>query len=355
MLFELQNLRLREQELQQEFQREKLKKEETVQILEQKKIDKLSELNVSREKILHNKNLQELKVKMSQLTNYEIDLAERIEDLDDSLKEDKKELERLNTQLDVKKMYELNEGSKMNFDNLIQMETENLTRAKNKLQEIKKSKFDSYDLIEKELKLAEQKIIDQFEQNNENVVAINSELALMTEKESQLRCFLTNCLYENDEEKCLVENELTDLVEQKEQLDEKLNEIRSNFEIDLKKQMEQEYLGLEELKKQDLEEIRQDEEQINLLYESSTKYLMDLISNLNQSIVYKSTEIKSLQLEADGHNKKMNQLLAEVRFVLIFFKMIFKFKKDKQNKIINFLVFKFDKNRKIDYINIKFR
>lgn len=317
MLFELQNLRLREQELEQEFQREKLKKEESIQQLEQKKIEKLSELNVSREKILHNKKLQELKVKMSQLTNYEIDLVERIDELDESLNEDKQQLEKLNTQLDIKKMYELNEESKMKFDELILMETENLTRSKKKLEEIKKSKFDSYGLIEKELKIAEQKIIDEFEQNNENIVAIKSELVLIAEKESQLRCFLTNCLYENDEEKCLVENELTDLIEQKEQLDEKLNEIRSHFQIDLKKQMEQEYLGLDELKRQDIEEIRQDEEQINLLYESSTKYLMDLISDLNQSILYKSTEIKSLQLEADSHNKKMNRLLAEVSFILI--------------------------------------
>lgn len=312
LLFELQNLRLREQELQQEFKREKSKKEEMIEKLEQKRESKLTELNISREKILHNKQLQELKIKMSQLTNSEIDLSEKIQELEESLKEDRNELERLNTQLDIKKMYELNSGSMMKFDELIRMETENLKRARNELEKVRKSKFDSYELIEKELKLAEQKLMDDFDQNNDVMKALNAELANIGEKEDQLRSFLTNCLYENDEEKCLVENELTDLIEQKDQYEEKLSELRSNFKIDLEKQMEKEYTGLEELKKQDLEELKQDEERINLLYETSTKYIIDLINNLNQTVVYKSTEIKSLQLEIDSQNKKMNQLLAEV-------------------------------------------
>lgn len=312
LLFELQNLRLREQELQQEFKREKSKKEEMIEKLEQKRESKLTELNISREKILHNKQLQELKIKMSQLTNSEIDLSEKIQELEESLNEDRNELERLNTQLDIKKMYELNSGSMMKFDELIRMETENLKRARNELEKVRKSKFESYELIEKELKLAEQKLMDDFDQNNDVMKALNAELANIGEKEDQLRSFLTNCLYENDEEKCLVENELTDLIEQKDQYEEKLSELRSNFKIDLEKQMEKEYTGLEELKKQDLEELKQDEERINLLYETSTKYIIDLINNLNQTVVYKSTEIKSLQLEIDSQNKKMNQLLAEV-------------------------------------------
>ncbi|RNA18436.1 hypothetical protein BpHYR1_001131, partial [Brachionus plicatilis] len=315
LLFELQNLRLREQELQQEFRREKTKKEEMIEKLEQKRDNKLSELNISREKILNNKQLQELKVKMSQLSNCEIDLAEKIQELEESLKDDRNQLDRLNTQLDIKKMYELNDGSKIKFDELIQMESENLKRAKNELEKVKKSKFDSYELIEKELKIAEQKLIDEFEQNNESMRAINAELANIAEKEDQLRSFLINCLYENDEEKCLVENELTDLEEVKEQFEDKLNELRSNFKKDFEEQMQQEYNGLDELKKHDIEEINHDEERINLLYESSTKYLMDLINNLNQQISVKSNEMKSLQAQSDSQNKKMNQLLAEVCFV----------------------------------------
>ena len=179
---------------------------------------------------------------------------------------------------------------------------------------MKKSKAESYTIIESEFKKAKEQMIQNFE-NDQNVCVIKIELADLVDKETNLKKFLQNCMYENDEEKCLVENELSEIVELKEQLEQKLDQFRTSNLVLIEKQMEQEYSGLDELKKQDLEEIKQDEERINLLYESSTKFLIDSIQNLNQQIIYKNTELKSLELDANTQSKKMNQLLAEVVFL----------------------------------------
>ncbi|CAF0917996.1 unnamed protein product, partial [Brachionus calyciflorus] len=310
-LFELQNLRLKEQELDQELKRQKSELEKSIEKLNDKREFKLSELNKSREKILQNKQLIDLKLKMSQMTNYEIDLEERINELKEAVNEDKTELEKLNTQLSIKKMYSFEDNQNIKMEDLIQMELNSLNRARNELEKVRKTKFESYILIENEFKKAKEQMLQEFE-NEPTLLAFKIELENLISKEDDLKKFLQNCLYENDEEKCLIENELSELVELKEQMEHKMDELRNDNSKRIEKIMEQEYQGLEELKKHDLEEIKHDEERINLLYESSTKYLIDSIQNLNQSIIYKKTELKNLQLDAQTQNKKMNQLLAEL-------------------------------------------
>lgn len=77
----------------------------------------------------------------------------------------------------------------------------------------------NYSHIEAEFEKARSQILSEIENNNPEFVKIKLDIAQMIQKELDLKNFLKNCLYENDEEKCLVENELADLMEEREDLE----------------------------------------------------------------------------------------------------------------------------------------
>ncbi len=75
-------------------------------------------------------------------------------------------------------------------------------------------------------------------------------------------------MYENDEEKCLVENELAELAEIREILENgRLKELRESHKQTVDENMIREYRGLDELKEQDTLELNEDSERIQTLRE----------------------------------------------------------------------------------------
>ena len=132
-------------------------------------------------------------------------------------------------------------------------------------------------------------------------------------KENDLKELLGNCLYENEEEKYLIESELADLIKAREIIENvKLKELRSKHDDLVNKKMEIEHKGLADLKAQDKLEIKQDEERIEMLSESSIKRILYAIKEAEDSISEKNNELKNLYEIAEVNQIKMNMLLTRV-------------------------------------------
>jgi hypothetical protein len=69
LIFELQNLRLKQVDLENEMKKNRIDLEKEIEKLSEKRDLKLSELNKERELILKNKQLVDLKLKMSHLND----------------------------------------------------------------------------------------------------------------------------------------------------------------------------------------------------------------------------------------------------------------------------------------------
>lgn len=130
--------------------------------------------------------------------------------------------------------------------------------------------------------------------------------------ESKLKQFLVDCLYENDEEKCLVENELTDIIEEREKLEDLLEELKRNNLMIVEQSMLEEYKGLEALKEQDNSEIKQDDERLQILIESSAKNMLTLIQQKRNEINTDQSQLKILNNELTANSKTLNSLLNEL-------------------------------------------
>ena len=208
---------------------------------------------------------------------------------------------------------------------------------------MKEQKQKSYEIIENELEEARTQMLDEYELKNADLIRIKQEINEILDKETKLKEFLSQCLYENDEEKCLVENELTELVETRESLEERCEEMRNLRKKYVDEQMKVEYKGLDEIKKQDLEEIKQDEERIVLLEESSIKSLQNSIKNYKNSVSDKQNSLKNFENIAELQTKKMNKLLAELE--VLESKRLFEESKifSKELQVANEIKLEFDK------------
>ena len=309
LIFELQNLRLKQVDLENEMKKNRIDLEKEIEKLSEKRDLKLSELNKERELILKNKQLVDLKLKMSHLNDQEIESDRKISSTKRRLDEEKQEVDRLKNILIDKKNYD----SGASLDELKEAENEMILHARNQLELVKKEKENNYLIIETEFEKAKQQMINDFETNNQDYLKFKQELNEICDKELNLKKFLEDGLYENDEEKCLVENELTELLETKENVEEKLDEMRmKNMQL-IEQQMSMEYKGLNDLKAQDLEEIKQDEERINFLYESSIENIENMMKAKHLESINTQNELKKLECNHQMQMKKMNELLAEVR------------------------------------------
>ncbi len=309
LIFELQNLRLKQVDLENEMKKNRADLEQNIEKLSEKRDQKLSELNKERELILKNKQLVDLKLKMSHLNDLEIESDRKISSVKRRLDDEKQEVDRLRNILTDKKTYD----SGASLDELKEAENEMIANARNQLESVKREKENNYLIIETEFKKAKQQMINHFEINNQDFLLNKKELDEICDKELNLKKFLEDGLYENDEEKCLVENELTELLEAKECVEDKLDDLRAkNMQI-VEQQMSLEYKGLNDLKAQDLEEIKQDEERINLLYESSIENIENMMKAKHLESINTQNELKKLESNHQMQMKKMNELLAEVR------------------------------------------
>ena len=310
-MFELQNLRLKEHKLEMDMKNSQSEFEKSVEKLNEKRAKKVSDLNRLRNQLHTDKNMIELKARMSQLNMVELDLDNQIKECETLIDEDMDVINSLNTELRIKKMYSLSDNQTL--EEIVEAETQTIERAIRELEEVKMSKQQSYVLINSEFEKARVQLIAEMEAASAEFVQLKLEIAQSMQKELELKSFLNNCLYENDEEKCLVENELTELIETREALEEgRLEELRQLHQRLIDDHMKKEYQALDELKQQDQAEIDQDEDRIQVLRESTIKNVQDSIKFNEHNMKNRQIELRNLQEMAVIHNKKMGFLMNQV-------------------------------------------
>ena len=316
-IFELQNLKFKEQELDMDLKRSRKEIEKLIEISNEKRSRKLEEVNEAREEILKNKSMSDLKTKISKLSRDEMELEEKIDSLQSTLNQDFQVLETFNKELEKKKFY--CENDRQTLEEASEAESETMTRARAQLDQIIRQKNQEYATIENEFEVARKQMADQFVLNNKDFINTNTEMQKLNEQESKLREFLEKCLYENDEEKSLVENELADINMNKENLQSKINQLNQANLNEINEKMTNEYKSLNDLKRLDLEELNQDEERIALLEENSIKYFLGKVTAHKNAINEKRNSLKQLENENKTQNKKMNELLNEVNLRNFFY------------------------------------
>ena len=93
-------------------------------------------------------------------------------------------------------------------------------------------------MSEVEFEKARGLLVAEAEQNDGEFVKLNLEVAQSSHKELELKDFLKNCLFENDEEKCLIENELAEMVEVRERVEQgRLRELRAKHEHEVNERL----------------------------------------------------------------------------------------------------------------------
>jgi len=281
--------------------------------LSEKRERKLSEVNAEREKILSNQEMLELKSKMSDLNEREMELNTEIQEGNTSIAELMSQLDELNRELNTKKMYSIDEHQ--SFDQVIGAENETIERARQQLERNKQLKEENYALIHKELETVKENMVKECLEGDSTISQIKSELRELGENESKLRTFLNECLYENDEEKCLVENELGDLIEQREHMENQVWKLTNEYLNAIELKMQSEYEAFEQLKRQEAEEIRQEEERIDLLVNSSVAHLKELIEKKREQIQDEQRVVRTLKNKAEASAKQLNEFLAELEIL----------------------------------------
>jgi hypothetical protein len=309
-IFELQNLKYKEQELDMDLKRNKSELENLIELSNNKRTQKLAELNQVRENILKNKPMSDLKMEISKLTREEMDLEVEMKDMQVFLNQDMQVLDNVNREVSKKKFY--CENDHQTLEEASEAENETITRARAQLVEIIKQKNQEYAIIENEFEKARLQMFEQFASNNKEFINSNSELQIINEQEIKLREILEKCLYDNDEEKRLVENELADISLNKERVQNIIEKLKQTNSNEINEKMASEYKSLNDLKRLDLEELKQDEERIVLLEENSIQYLLNKIDTHENSLKEKEANLKQLETKNKLQSKKMNELLNEV-------------------------------------------
>ncbi len=309
-IFELQNLKYKEQELDMDLKRNKSELGNLIELSNAKRTQKLAELNQVRENILKNKPMSDLKMEISKVTREEMDLEVEMKEMQVSLNQDMQVLDNFNKELSKKKFY--CENDHQTLEEASEAENQTITRARAQLAEIIVQKNQEYVIVENEFEKARLQMLEQFALNNKEFINSNSELQKINEQEIKLREILEKCLYDNDEEKRLVENELADISLNKERVQSIIDKLKQANSNEINEKMASEYKSLNDLKRLDLEELKQDEERIVLLEENSIRYLLSKIDTHEKTLKEKETNLKQLETKNKLQSKKMNELLNEV-------------------------------------------
>lgn len=308
-IFELQNLKLKEENLEEDLKKNHNNIERNLEKLHEKRDNKIVNFNRLREKLHKDQSIIELKMEMSQINTAELEIKGQINDCENLMELNLDELNSLNTELRIKKIYSLNGGEKL--EDLVESEEAMIKKANDELNNIKRSKQENYNLIEIEFEKARLLMISESEQNDPELVELKLMTAQSSKKEFDLKKFLEDCLYVTEEEKCLIENELTELCEQRENLENgKVKFLKEKCKKMVDEKIEVEYKGLEDLKKHDLAEIKEDECRIELLYESTIKRIQESIKSTEESVFTNNIELKGLHEIAEMNRIKMNSLLS---------------------------------------------
>ena len=279
-----------------------------------KRTQKLASINENREEILRNKAMSDLKAEISQLTRDEMNLETKMSEIQLALNKHMHILDSYKKELDTRKFYCNNDNQTL--EEAIEAENEMIERARAQLDRVKQQKNDEYNLIEKEFELVYKQSVAQFESNNAECIRCNLEIHTIADQESKLKEILEKGLYENEEEKCLVEKELAEIGASLENLHKVKFNLKQVHLNELNEKMANEYKSLNDMKRLDLEELKQDEDRIQLLEENSIKLLLDKMRSCEKTMHADETQLKQLETENKCYSKKMNQLLNEVNFLI---------------------------------------
>ena len=102
-------------------------------------------------------------------------------------------------------------------------------------------------------------------------------------------------MYENNEEKYLIDKELKNLIVERNKIDQEIDKLKLK-ENGIEESIQNEYEGLKELKERDLEELNEEEERLKNLCDNSLVNLEKLFET--KSVDMKSNNIKFIELDS---------------------------------------------------------
>lgn len=298
----------------------------------------LTNLNIIREKIMNNKQLRETKDNINKQNDIEKDLLNEINNLKQDIDNEKLDLEQLKQYINNKKVNFLSENKTL--EEAIDAENETIMRANEQFIKLKAEKESIYSLIELEIENAR---INMDKELITIKTQIQNKKANLIKQENDLFKILNEHLYENQEEKDVIENELKQFEIEKQQLDNEMENVKLK-EANMKESIMNEFNGLNELKQRDAEEIIEEEERIKTLCDNSLNNLEKQAKKKQEDINSHEIKLNDLNDNLNKSNTVLNELLSQVK-KRFFFKRFFKHFKNKNS---NFFSLKCMKQR--DYL-----
>ena len=208
---------MREHEFRAELVKSKAPLERCIGELSAKRDARLAELSEARLKVHNSTAMQRLKARLVELTDAEMSVETSMSEMRAHIEDTTRERDELERRVEAKRAHASDDGR--TFDELRSAENEMIERARHQLAATRAQQASGYALIESEFEKARQQMLAELEANDAQLAALRAQRDENEANEHKLRTFLSQCLYENDEEKCLVENELTDLIEVRENVE----------------------------------------------------------------------------------------------------------------------------------------
>lgn len=134
MIFELQNLKLQEEKLETGLRKTHSEIEKYTEKINSKRNENVVELNRLREKLHKDPKITNLKAQMTELNKLAIDSEDLINETTTAIEEEMNQLESLNTEFRIKKMYSL--SNEETLEELIEMENYTIRRAEEQLNQV---------------------------------------------------------------------------------------------------------------------------------------------------------------------------------------------------------------------------
>ncbi len=265
-------------------------------------------MNRLRERIANNKELIDTKESISKHNDFEKEIFKEKEELKQDIENEKFDLEILTQCLNNKKFNFLNENKTL--EEAIEAEDETIKRAQEQFGKLKAEKENLYSLIELEI---ENTRINMDKELIDAKTRIQNEKANLIKQESKMKKILDENLYENKNEKEIIEKEIENLFTERNQIDQEIEKFKIK-EISIREAIMNEFNGLNELKKQDLEELNEEEERVKTLYDNSLKNMEKLVEFKKQEILVSELKFGELDLKLDENNKILNGFLSKVSF-----------------------------------------
>ena len=270
----------------------------------------LENLSIKRLEVINDKDLKEIKSKITMQYAVEKEILKAKEELRQFIENEKSELETLSQFLDNKKFSFLSENKTL--EEAIEAENETITRAKEQLAKLKAEKDSLYLLIELEI---EKTRINMDRELIEAKTKTQNKRANVVKQENNVIEILDKKMCETDEKE-LLEKELENLIQERTEIDKEIEKLKEK-ENEIKKSIQIEFEGLNELKQRDLEEIKEEEERIKTLCDNSLKNIEKMLETKTNDIKAHNLELVELDTKIADNNNILSGLLSKVRNVHI--------------------------------------